>query len=197
MLGAVFARLLGRLRQMVGNTASPTPIAGPVCPGPTTPTGSLCSVETTCPQCQLASLPASQSSEAAPPTSAEPSSGSETQPAPTAKKSKVAGTKRATPARQTRRAASRAAKAKRVAAQSTPLELSSASDKAPAPTPTDSQSGESGSSKAPAPRTRQPAKSAAKPKPKAAKRASSVKKTTHAKASAPTRTAKPSGANGT
>jgi hypothetical protein len=71
------------------------------------------------------------------------------------------------------------------------------SDKAPALTPTDSPSGASGKPKAIAPRTRQPAKPAAKAKPKAAKPGSSGKKTTRAKASAPTRTAKRSGVNGT
>ena len=197
MLGHVFARLLGRLRRMVGSSASPTLTAGPVCPEPTTPTGNPCSVETTCPLPQPASPPPSPSNEAAQSTSAEPSSGSETPSVQPDKKSKVAGTKQATPARQTRRAASRVAKAKRVAAQSTPLEPLSVSDKAPVPTPTDSLSGESGKPKAVVPPTRQPAKSAAKPKPKAAKRASSGKKASRAKASAPTRTAKPSGASGT
>ena len=49
----------------------------------------------------------------------------------------------------------------------------------------------------PAHQTRQPASSAAKPKQKAAKRGTSGKKTTRAKASVPTRTASRSGHNGT
>ena len=88
-------------------------------------------------------------------------------------------------------------KVSRIVALPIPLGLLSASAKAPAPTPTDSQSGESGKPKATAPRTRQPAKPAAKAKPKAAKPGSSGKKTTRAKASAPTRTAKRSGVSGT
>jgi hypothetical protein len=197
MLGHVFARLRQWLLPTGATTASPTQSAGPVFPEPTTPTGSPCSAGTTCPQCQPVNQASSQSSEAVQPTSVDQNSGSETPPASVTNQSKAVGTKQATTARQTRRVASRAARAKRVAAQSTPLEPLSVSGKAPAQTPTDSQSGVSGKPKAVVPRTHQPAKSAAKPKQKPAKQGSSGKKTSRAKASAPTRMVKRSGASGT
>ena len=78
-----------------------------------------------------------------------------------------------------------------------PQGLLSASAKAPALTPTDSLSGDLGKPKAPAPQTRPPAKSAQRPKQKPAKRGSSGKKTSAAKAPVPTPTASPSGVNGT
>jgi hypothetical protein len=88
-------------------------------------------------------------------------------------------------------------KAKQEAAQSIPLEPSPAADKVHVPTLTEYLSGVSGKPKPTARPTRQPAKPAAKPKSKPAKRATSAKKTTRVKVSAPTRTVKQSGASGT
>ena len=197
MLGRVIAHLRGLFSKTGGNTASSTLLAGPVCPEPTTPTGNPCSAETTSPQFQPANPPASVSSEAAPPTTVGSSSGKKTRSAATATPSKAAGTKPATPARPTRQRAKPAPKAKPVAAQPTPLEPLPASGKAPVPTLTEYLSGGSGKPKAAAPPTRQRAKPAQKPKSKPAKRATSAKKTTSGKASARTRTARPSGASGT
>ena len=78
-----------------------------------------------------------------------------------------------------------------------PQGLLSASAKAPALTPTDNPSGDLGKPKAAAPQTHPPAKSAQRPKQKPAKRGSSGKKTSAAKALVRTPTASPSGANGT
>ena len=150
MLGHVFARLRGLFFRTADNTVPSTSNVGPACPAPTTPTGSLCSAETT------SHLPL--------------------------------------PSRQR---AKSAAKAKPVAAPLTAQEPLPAFDKVHVPTLTEYLSGVSGKPKAAAPRTRQPAKPALKQKPKAAKQASSGKKATRAKASAPTRTASRSGASGT
>jgi hypothetical protein len=201
MLGRVIAHLRNLLPRMGVNTASPTLSVGPVCPEPTTQTGKAFFAGTTSRQPrrqrQPVNRPALQNKEVVPLIKAGLNSGKKTQLATTGKKSKEIGKKSVTIAAQTRQPVSQAPKAKREPALQTPRARSQAPVKAPAPTPTDSPSGENGKHKADAPRTRQPAKPAAKPKQKPAKRASSGKKTTRAKASAPTRTAKRSGASGT
>jgi hypothetical protein len=197
MLGRVIAHLRNWLHRMDGNTASPTLNVGPVCPEPTTQTGKACSAATTSHQRQAVSRPASQNNEVVQQTLAEPNFGKKTQLASTILKSKAAGIKLATIAVQTRQPAKPAPKAKREPALPTPRARSQAPAKAPALTPTVNQSGDNGKPKATAPRTRPPAKPAQKPKQKVAKADTSGKKTTRAKASAPTRMVRPSGAAGT
>jgi hypothetical protein len=144
MLGPVFARLLGRLRQMVGSSAQPTLTVGPVCPVLTTPTGSPCSAATMCHQCQPASHPPLPSSEAVQPTSVEANSGSETPPVRQAKKSKAVGTKQATPAPRTRQPAKSAAKPKPKAVNQASSGKKTTRAKASAQTRTVKRSGASG-----------------------------------------------------
>ena len=196
---------IARLRQTLSlGTATPTSSAGPVHPEPTPSLGSKPTVPATSlqPQSNRPRLPAKPAPRvsrvvALPiPLGLLPTYDKAPAQTPTGNQSGDLGKPKAAaslipqPAKPVR-------KAKQVVAQSTPLGLLPAADKALAPTPTGNQSGDLGKPKATAPRTRQPAKPAAKPKQKPAKRASSGKKTTRAKASAPTPTAKRSGASGT
>jgi hypothetical protein len=182
-------------------TVTPTLSVGLVPPEPMTLTGNKHIAQDMSRQPrrqrQPANRPASQNKEVAPSIKAVLNSGKKTPLATTGKKSKEAGKKSVTIAAQTRPLASQAPKAKREPALQTPRAQSQAPAKAPALTPTGNQSGGNGKPKATAPRTRPPAKQAQKPKQKVAKADTSGKKTTPAKASAPTRMVRPSGANGT
>jgi hypothetical protein len=178
-------------------TATPTPSAGHAPPEPMPSTGSKPTALATSHQHLPASLPASASSEAVQPTTAASSSGKKTRRAATTKQSRAVGTKPATPARPTRQRAKPAAKASKAVALPIPPALLSASAKALALIPTANQSGVNGKPKAAVPQTHPPAKSAQRPKQKPAKRGSSGKKTSAAKALVRTPTDNPSGVNGT